>query len=131
MGRKQTVFVDVNRILANIAVVADRQRVATEARTKKDARSFWIGGHFHRAPLEERQKKCEAAIAEQLAEQLPRAAWVPRDLPALAGRELSPSERIRHQQTLRKLEGDGLVVIASRHVRLTEAGLMKLGSSNG
>lgn len=99
MPPQRTLHVDVNKLLATIATHAEAQRAATRERLSVD--SFGPD------------------VARDLVDQ---ARWAPRDLTWLAGRPLTASERIRHQQAMRKLEADGLVVLGTRHVRLTEAG---------
>ena len=97
MPPKRTIHVDTNRILTSIAEQAAEQHTAALERT--------------------------ATYRDQERVQvLEVAAWVPRNLEALAGKPLTPSERIRHQQAMRKLEADGLVRLDTVHVRLTEAG---------
>jgi hypothetical protein len=54
------------------------------------------------------------------------ADWVPRDLVLLAGRQLTPSERKRWQQSVVQLEREGLLETATRHLRLTAAGRARL-----
>lgn len=90
MPPPKTIFVNRSAILANIARIASEQHAAALAE-KYD---------FHR------ERK------------LSRWVWVPRDLPLLAGKPLSASERKRHQEALRAMEAEGLIVLDTRHVRL-------------
>ena len=97
MPPPRRIIPDPSRMLASIRQTAAEQREAALARTIHYAES-------------------------QRQEALRLARWVPRDLAALAGHPLTASERKRHQEALRRLEVDGLVVLDSRHVRLTEVG---------
>jgi hypothetical protein len=97
MPPKQTIHVDTNRILTSVASQAASQHAAALERTV----------HYR---AQERQQVLALAV------------WVPRDLVALTGKLLTPSERIRTQQAIRQLEVDGLVDLDARHIRLTEAG---------
>jgi hypothetical protein len=55
------------------------------------------------------------------------------NLERFAGRELTASERIRWQQSVRKIEAAGLVAIdgkKARHVKMTEAGWQALAATS-
>jgi predicted nucleic acid-binding protein len=97
MPPQRTIIVDTNRILANIYRQAAGQHEAAMAGT---------------VPFREQERQ----------ETLREALWVPRKLEVLAEKSLTASERIRHQQAMRKLEADGLVILDTVFVRLTEAG---------
>ena len=122
MPPARTIIVDTATILRNIAEQAEQQRLDAHA-TAADKAAFWLndGLHLGSSP-ERRQKLAERDRAEELARLLPLAPWVPRNLESLAGKPLTSSERIRHQQAMRALEVDGFVELEPRHVRLTDAG---------
>ena len=58
------------------------------------------------------------------------AGWHRYDLPELAGKELTNSERVRWRQECRKMEADGLVEIAgdgrANEIAFTEKGVERL-----
>lgn len=63
----------------------------------------------------------ELLAAREVAE----AGWTHYDLQRFVGRDLTPSERIRHQQAIRELEAAGLVELSgvrATAVRITELG---------
>jgi cytochrome c2 len=64
----------------------------------------------------EYQAKC--AIEHDLKN----ADWVKRDLNAIAGREITASERIRYQQAVRKLADDDLLWIDTVWLKLSPTG---------
>lgn len=101
MPPPKTIFVDTDRMLRSIAEQAEEQRAAALIRTADFG-------------------------APQRQEALRLAAWVPRNLVSLAGRKLTPSERKRHQEAIRRMEIDGLVCLGARHVRITDAGRARL-----
>jgi hypothetical protein len=101
MPPAKTIFVDVPQMLRNALRIGTEQAAAANA---------WHDAHPMMRGEEVRH------------EDLQRAEWVPRNLELLAGKPLTASERIRHQQALRRMEADGLVDLAPRFVRLTDAG---------
>lgn len=99
MPPARTIIVDVDRMLAAVAEVAAEQQAAALSQ---------LVGTMH---AEERRPE---AIEE--------SQWVARDLARLAGRLLTASERIRHQQAVRQMAADGLIELRPRWVRLTDKG---------
>lgn len=108
MPPAKSIFVDKERILARVAEVAAAQAASTN--DYHDGTPLMYGDEI-------RQRK------------LLRDAWVARDLEDLAGKPLTASERIRHQQAIRQLEADGLVELEPRWVKLTEAGRVRVASA--
>ena len=67
----------------------------------------------------------------QRNETLAMALWVPREVSRLAGKPLSPSERKRHQEALRAMADEGLVLLNGIHVKLTTAGVAAVEPTHG
>lgn len=105
MPPPKTIIVDRSRILATIKATAAAQRAAVLAE-----REAYEGQH------------------ERL---LRDAQRVPRDLPTLAGKPLTASERKRHQEAMKAMEGEGLIYLDTVWVKLTEAGYAAVEGSNG
>lgn len=97
MPPARVLFADRNKMLRSIAETAARQR-------------------------EQTLERCAHYVDYHRDKVLEEATWVPRDLPRLAGRLLTPSERKVHQKELREMEADGLIEIYTVSVRLTDAG---------
>ena len=109
MPPPKTLFVDVLKILKTIRTL--------EADQVAEAKEQLAGLMHYGEPYIQRE--------------LETARWVPRDLCLLAGRFLTPSERKRHQEALRKMEREGLIAIDTRHVMLLPPGLAKLEAAKG
>lgn len=99
MPPAKTIFVDKAAMLQTVLTTAAEQAAAAEEETR----------HMMHGYL---------ALPKLLA----KAEWVNREVSFLAGRPLTASERIRHQQALRELAADGLVEVGTRQCRLTDAG---------
>jgi hypothetical protein len=106
MPRPRTIFVDRIGMLKSIATQVIMQRDSTHKAADEDA-AFFYGGHI-RMDEAEREKRVAACRQHYLDKHLPETDWVPRNLETLAGKPLTSSERIRHQQAMRAMEGDGL-----------------------
>jgi len=104
MPRPKTIIVDDAAVLAAItdAYNGDVAYLASE-----EAKAFEAHGT---APLNERYNRWEAYCDWHKERQRVEARGIPYDLPRFAGRDLTPSERIRHQQAVRRLEAAGKVV---------------------
>jgi hypothetical protein len=117
MGRPKTIFVDPAAVLTAIGreiitAVADIDRQLSEL--SGDGGSTWTeyGHRSHRSYLLCRRQA---------------AAWPEQDLARWAGRPLTDSERIRHQQAVRQLVADGLLERDGRRVTVTPAGWQAAG----
>src|SRR5690606_32476916 len=104
MGRPKTIHVDPLALLRAIgrATRADLERLESEIADldrRKNAGELGWGAW---------QEDRHIAIFDKEAIE---RDGVKYDLPRFAGRELSGSERIRHQQAIRQLEAEGLVAI--------------------
>jgi hypothetical protein len=117
MGRKQTIFVNRQELLLGIAAETARQLGALlDAVAEIDANrdgGYPYSVHKHRSEL----LREIGSIREY---------GVRYDLPAFAGRSLTPSERLRHQEAIHALEAAGLVQvfgIRATNVKLTDAGI--------
>lgn len=112
MGRPKTIHVDrlgLLRVIAQQVVknVAGIDRELAEIRAEYTVRDW--------------QRVCDLNRERQ-------AVLSPeQNLQQWAGRALTDSERIRHQQAVRQLESDGLLVRAGRRVSLTAAGWQAAG----
>lgn len=102
MPPQRTIIVDTDRMLTTIAAIAAKQHAAVVADHEAQPEFYYEG-------------RLEAELSD--------AKWAPRDLQILAGKSLTASERIRHQQAIRRLADDGLVVLDTRNAKLTNAGL--------
>src|SRR5262245_60481838 len=98
MPPPRTIHVDRPKMLQTIRQLAAEQRVAALERTV-----------YYDEPRRQ--------------EVLAMAHWVPREVSRLAGKPLTPSERKRHQEALRAMADEGLVLLNGIHVRLTDAGV--------
>ena len=124
MGRPRTIHVDRLALLAGIS------RATADQVAHLGSEHVRVKGlHEARTIDYARLVNLQAAIYH---EQESIEAWgVVYDLFAFTGRELSPSERIRHQQAIRRLAADGVVELTGRRatrVRLTAAGTAALAS---
>ena len=104
MGRHKSIFVDRRKLLRSIAADITQAVAAVDRKISKQGFST-----------------CYLDLERN------HAFWPMQDLSAWAGRELTPSERLRHQEAIRKLEHDGLIERQTRYVTLTEAGWDKAG----
>jgi len=105
MGRPKTIFVDRRKLLRAIAEEIVQAVAAVDREISK------LG--FSTRELDTKRNH---------------ALWPTQDLSGWAGRELSPSERIRFQEAVRKLEHEGLIRRQNRYITLTEAGWAKAGA---
>lgn len=103
MGRPATIHVDRVKLLQAIgrSVIADVRAIDAELGGRTQY------GYGARRDLE-RQRNA--------------AFWQPQDLERWAGRLLTASERIRHQEAIRQLDAAGLIDRDGRRVALTAAG---------
>jgi hypothetical protein len=113
MGRPKTIIVDPLDVLRGIVATFDADLADIDSKlaaANAAARDFFSNQEAYRI---ERQRR---DIVERGTEYR---------LERFAGRALTASERIRWQQMIRKLEGDGLLAIegiAARRVKPTDAG---------
>lgn len=104
MGRQKTIFVNRKKLLAAIAsqIIADVGAVDERAA----ALGFWT---------------------DELRLERNHAGWPEQNLSRWAARELTPSERLRHQQVIQQLEQDGLIRRQTRYLTLTPRGWERSG----
>ncbi len=114
MPPKKTIIVDPDQLLTAIgdiimAAIAETQRAIAAHGERHTAKSGmdYLDWSARKQDLEHDQEA---------------AAWAPCDLRRFAGHDLTPSERIRHQQAIRQLEADGLVIRDRREIGITRAG---------
>ncbi len=117
MARRKTIYVDEMKLLANICRITTsdlallkREADRLEAEYDADVKLYWLW-----------QEACNLRKWREII----KADGIEYDLVEFAGRDLTPSERIRHQEAVRRLEAHGLVQLygtrASR-VRVTRKG---------
>jgi hypothetical protein len=117
MPRRRTIYVDEMKLLARIAkFMAD-----TIADLNAEADRLEAEYHCDRGRYEAWRECCGfRTVRDEILKY-----GIKYDLPAFAGRDLTPSERIRHQEAIRRLSDRGLVILygdrASR-VEITKAG---------
>lgn len=105
MPPRRTIIVDRDAILAGIkrAVAEDVDNFSAELDAEVAAKNYLTG-------------RLRGALRQA------KDGWTKYDLPRFVGRELTPSERIRHQEAIRDMEANGLVEIfgaKAREIRLT------------
>ena len=105
MGRPQTIFVDPLKLLKAIGVQIASEVGSIDAQlAERDIRAF-----------------------QELHRERKRALAPMQDLDNWAGKRLTASETIRHQQAIVSLLDAGLIDRDGRRVSLTPAGWKKLG----
>jgi hypothetical protein len=120
MGRPKTIIVDPLDVLRGIIATFDADVADMDSKlaaANAAASDFYANQEAYRI---ERQRR---DIVERGTEYR---------LERFAGRALTASERIRWQQTIRQLEGDGLAAIdgvTARRVKPTDAGREALNTS--
>ena len=117
MGRKRSIIIDCSALLTAIAsdICDDVAAIDAElSQLQGDGNTAWtpFGYRSHRSYLL-RLREDSFSVEQNLSR------W--------AGRPLTDSERIRHQQAVRQLEADGLIVRDGRQVSLTPAGWQRCG----
>lgn len=122
MGRPRTILIDPMAVLAGIAAATAEELAAIAAEQEELDRRLAAGSisRFH-CTQEKHQLDLEREEIERVG--------VEYNLVRFAGRQLTPSERIRFQQAIRQLEAEGLVAIhgaKARRVRLTTEGQRRL-----
>ncbi len=126
MPRRRTIYVDEMKLLIRIVKYFDD----TQAFLLEEAERLHAEYQADRSDYEKWHDCC--AYRSMHKENV--EFGIKYDLPAFAGRDLRPSERIRHQEAIRRLSDHGFVCLygdrASR-VQITNAGreAMEAGKS--